>query len=178
MSIFSSSKKKKLKIRESLCHDVDIFIQVHYVRERSSERYKFNMLSLKDDPIRANCKEWYEKKGNPEKFSEIALLHLGEYKKDEKYLIEKYQLEKDFFSKLKNSPNYRPSKGEVVSLCIGFHLDIEFSRALLKSADYALTNSEKSDLIIRYFIENKVYSMGALNYVLTHFEQPVLKDLM
>ena len=40
--MFFSSKKKIKKRRDNLCKEADIFIQVHFVRERNSEKYKFN----------------------------------------------------------------------------------------------------------------------------------------
>ena len=45
-------------------------------------------------------------------------------------------------------------------------LNIEEARALLKSAGYALTNSKESDLVVRYFIENKLHHINDLKYVL------------
>lgn len=47
---FRSSKKKSQKKLDELCTQADIFIQVHFVRERNGERYKFKTLSLKDNP--------------------------------------------------------------------------------------------------------------------------------
>lgn len=177
MSLFSSSKKKKLRYRDSLCQDIDIFIQVHYVRERNSEKYKYNTLSLKDDPDRTACAEWYVSHGNPESFSEVALLYLEEKKRDEKTVCEKYSLPSNFFSTLKSNKTYHPSKGEAVCTCLGFHLNYETARALLKTAGYAFSNSVKSDLIIRYFLEKRIFNVSDLNYVLQHFEQPKISEL-
>ena len=177
MSLFSSPKKKKLKLRDNLCHDIDIFIQVHYVRERNAERYKFYSLTLKDDPDWTACKEWYENHGNPESFSEVALIYLEEKKRDEKTVSEKYQLGNNFFSNLRNNKTYHPSKGEAVCTCMAFHLNYESARALLKTAGYAFSNSVKSDLIIRYFLENHIFNISDLNYVLEHFEQPKVQEL-
>ena len=177
MSLFNSSKKKKQKKREDLCADADIFIQIHYVRERDSDRYKYNTLPLKSDPDREACIAWYEEHGNPENFSEIATYLLNDSKFEENTLCEKYLLDKGFFTNLLSNPKYHPSKGEAIILCFAFHLYYEASRALLKSANYALTNSQKTDLVIRFFLENKEYSVNDLNFVLNHFELPKIKDL-
>lgn len=177
MSLFNSLKKKKQKKRESLCYDADIFIQIHYVRERACEKYKYNTLVLKSDPDRDACTLWYEEHGNPETFAQIATCLLNDSNFDEKQLCNKYLLNDGFFSNLEANPKYHPSKGEAVIICFAFHLTFEASRVLLKSAGYALANSEKTDLVIRFFLENKEYSVNDLNYVLEHFSLPRIKYL-
>jgi hypothetical protein len=164
--MFFNNKKKSQKQLDELCSKAEIFVQVHYVRERSSDRYKFNILTLKDDPERQKVAEWLEEHGNPTEFSAICLLFLNQSGKEESVICDRAGLEKGYFGKLRNSTTFHPSKPEAVSLCLAMKLNIEESRLLLKSAGYALTNSEKPDLIIRYFIENNLYHIDDLNYVL------------
>lgn len=178
MSIFCSTKKKMQKKRQTLCKEAEIFTQVHFVRERNSGRYKFNMLTLKNDPERDECIEWYNNHNNPETYNEIVSCYLKDSSKDESYICDKYHFEKNYFSNLRSNPKYTPSKGEAIIVCFAFHLSYEHTRALLKSAGYALTNSEKSDLIIRFFLENKEYNINDLDYVLNHFELPTIKDII
>ena len=79
--MFSYFKNKKNNRRRSeYVNDVKIFIQVHFVRERSSERYKYNTLSLKTDPERDACREWYEEHNNPTSFADIVQIYLDEKK--------------------------------------------------------------------------------------------------
>ena len=61
---------------------------------------------------------------------------------------------------------------------MAFKLNFEETKALLMSAEHALTNSSKEDLIIRYFIENKEYSMSNLNYVLEKICEKKIKDII
>ena len=176
--MFFSSKKKNKKRRENLCKEADIFIQVHFVRERNSERYKFNTLTLKSDSERDKVTEWYDSHDNPSSYSEIVCAYLKDSGKEEASLCEKLLLEKGYFSKLEKTLSYVPSKGEAITVCFAFHLTYEASRALLKSAGYALTNSEKSDLIVRYFLENRNYNINDLNYVLGKLCDIKLKDIL
>lgn len=162
---FNKSRKKTGKQLAQLCRQADTFIQVHYVRERNDERHKYNFLSLKDDPDRAALIEWLEAHGNPETFNEVCQLFLSRASAEEDTICERAHLERGYFSKLKN-PTFRPTKCEAVSICFAMKLNLEETRALLKSADYALSNSAKSDLVIRYFIENENYHIDDLNYVL------------
>lgn len=176
--MFFSNKKKKKKRRENLCREAEIFIQVHYVRERNNERYKYNTLSLKSDPDRDKVIEWYTSHDNPDSFSEVICTLLDESSKDAKAICDKMVLDKDYFEKLRQNKEYIPSKGEAVILCFAFHLTYEAARALLKTAEYSLTNSSRQDLIIRYFLENRNYSLTDLNFVLSNLCEIKIKDIV
>ena len=52
MSIFNFKTKTINKRYEEHCEEARSFIQVHYVRERGSDRYAFNTLTIKSDPER------------------------------------------------------------------------------------------------------------------------------
>ena len=178
MSLFSGIKKKQTKKRrDAQCKDIQSFIQVHFVRERDSARYAFNTLTLKSDPDRDACVEWYEKHGNPTSFAKIVECYVTDKALDTALICSKAGLEPQYFDKLFVSEYYRPGKGETLALCIGLKLNLEETRALLKVSDYSLTNSIETDLIARYFIENKIYSLGDLNYALQTLGGIKLKDL-
>lgn len=164
--MFGKTKKKSQKQLDELCYEVDIFIQVHFVREHNNDRYKFNTLILKDDPKRQKLQEFLAENNNPESFSELCMLFLKKSGKDETYISDKAYLEKGYFTNIRNSDSFLPTKSEAVALCLAMKLNIEEARILLRSAGHALKNSEKSDLTIRYFIENDLYNIDELNYVL------------
>ncbi len=68
-----------------------------------------------------------------------------------------------------NQADYRPSKETVISFAISLKLNLEETNKLLKTAGYALSNCKVYDVIIKYFITNKIYDLFALNEVLSHF---------
>ncbi len=175
--MFFNNKKKIRKRREMLCNEAEIFIQVHFVRERGGDRCKFNTLPLKSDPEIDKVEKWYDKHDNPSKYSEIAFAYFKDTGKDEDSICSKILLEKNYFTKLKNSLNYIPSKGEAITVCFAFKLSFEAAKVLLKSADYAITNSDKTDLIIRYFLEIKNHSINDLNHVLNKICGIKLRDV-
>jgi hypothetical protein len=53
-------------------------------------------------------------------------------------------------------------------------LDLPTPKDLIGRAGYALTNSSKFDLIIRYFIENRQYNVAEINCVLFEHAQSLL----
>ncbi len=161
LSIFSP--KTYSRRCEAYCEEARSFIQVHYVRERGSDRYAFNSLKIKSDPQRESCKKWYEEHGNPDNFGEIATLYLTQKKKKMTNICKSYKLETRVFS---SEYKRNVKKWEALAVCLGLNLNIAESRALLKTEDYALTNSSDTDLAIRYCIEHKIFSLNDVNYVL------------
>lgn len=165
LSIFSAFNSKSLtKKRKTYCDDAEIFVQVHFVRERDSERYAFNTLTLKSDPEREACSLWYKEHGNPDNFLDIVEIYLEENKLKAATLCNEYKLESRVFTN--NSGNCSVEKWEAIAICFGLDLNLSEARALLKTAGYALTNSSKTDLIIRYCFENDVYRLEDINYIL------------
>ncbi len=107
-------------------------------------------------------------------FSE-ALLKLidGTGKKDSE-IYKKANISKQHFSKIRNNPNYKPTKPTAIALALALELSLEDTKDLIGRAGYALTNSSKFDLIIRYFIEQGNYNVVEINIALYEFDQPLL----
>jgi len=176
MSIFSGKKQIKKK-RALLTKEAETFIQVHYVRDRQSQNYLYNALKLKDDPDRDACNEWYIINGNPETYPAIILRYLDDKRTSIETLTSKTGMDSNYIDNLKNDTNYVPAKGEAVAACLACKLNFEEARVLLEKSGYQLTNSSKEDLIVRYFLLNKLYSTSDLNYVLEAICNVKLKDL-
>lgn len=64
----------------------------------------------------------------------------------------------------------------MLALVFALKLDIKAARDLLARAEYALSPSNKGDLIIKYFIEHQVYDLMALNFTLEEYGQPILGE--
>lgn len=178
MSFFGGLNKRRLtKRRDELSEEARTFIQVHFVRERGSERYAFNTLTLKDDPDRIQCEEWYNEHGNPVDFSDALACHLKDKNIDISKISGAYHLDSKLISRLVSEHDFVVSKGDAIAICLGLKLNLAHTRYLLKLAGYALTNSSDKDLAIRYCIENGYISYGDVNYILNDICQTRLKDI-
>lgn len=85
-------------------------------------------------------------------------------------------IDRRLFSKIRSNPAYHPGKSTVLALVFALKLDIKTTRDLLARAEYALSPSNKGDLIIKYFIEHQVYDLMALNFTLEEYGQPILGE--
>ena len=83
-------------------------------------------------------------------------------------------LDRKLFSKIRTNPAYHPRKGTVLALAVALHFDIKDTEDLLSRAGYALSPGSKADLIVKFFIEHKVYDIDAINYTLDEYELPLL----
>ena len=107
-------------------------------------------------------------------FTETLLRLIDKTGKKDSEIYKKANLSKQHFSKIRNNPHYKPTKPTAIALALALELDLEETKDLIGRAGYALTNSSKFDLIIRYFIENRNYNVLEINMALYEFDQPLL----
>lgn len=107
-------------------------------------------------------------------FTETLLKLIDKTGKKDAEIYKKANLSKQHFSKIRNNPNYKPTKATAIALALALELDLEETKDLIGRAGFALTNSSKFDLIIRYFIENRNYNVVEINCVLFEHDQSLL----
>ena len=107
-------------------------------------------------------------------FSEALLQLIDQSGKKDSEIYKKANLSKQHFSKIRNNPNYKPTKPTALALAVALELNLEQTKELIGRAGFALTNSSKQDLIVRYFIENGNYNIIDINIALYEFDQGLL----
>ena len=107
-------------------------------------------------------------------FTETLLKLIDKTGKKDSEIYKKANLSKQHFSKIRNNPRYKPTKQTAIALALALELDLRQTRDLIGRAGYALTNSSKFDLIIRYFIEQGNYNVVEINLALYEFDQSLL----
>ena len=107
-------------------------------------------------------------------FTETLLKLIDQTGKKDSEIYKKANISKQHFSKIRNNPGYKPTKPTAIALALALELDLETTKDLISRAGYALTNSSKFDLIIRYFIEQRNFNIVEINIALYEFDQPLL----
>ena len=107
-------------------------------------------------------------------FSETLLRLIDKTGKKDSEIYKKANVSKQHFSKIRNNPDYKPTKPTAVAFAIALELDLEQTKDLIGRAGYALTNSSKFDVIIMYFISQGNYDIFDINMTLFEFDQMTL----
>ena len=168
--------------REALLQQVGTYIKNHYVEalteccDASVPRHRpvCKAMAMPQSVLAETLSLKEMLKQEDAGFTETLLHLIDETGKKDSEIYKKANISKQHFSKIRKNPNYRPTKPTAIAFAIALELDLEQTRDLIGRAGYALTNSSKFDLIIRYFIENKNYDLMEINIALYEFDQALL----
>lgn len=108
-----------------------------------------------------------------ETFSQRLLRMIDERGLSDSEVYTKAYVDRRHFSKIRKDVNYTPNKKTVLAFAIALELSVDETKDLLGCAGFALSRSSKMDIIVAYFLQNRIYDMFEINDVLDAYEQPI-----
>ncbi len=107
-------------------------------------------------------------------FSELLFYYIDLKGISDVQCYKKANVDKKTFSKIKCKKDYKPSKQTALSFAIALELNLEETERLLQTVGMSLSNSNKFDVIVKYFIINGRYNIFEINETLFEFDQMLL----
>lgn len=191
--------KKSFQLSDSLFEDVKSYLDEHYVEERLEREYRGDdrgrrlrklmpsVQSCDERLMEAPCvlpskipmaeqerslDDWLEMMDDT--FSESLLRLIDRKGKKDPEVYKKANVDRKLFSKIRNNPDYQPSKRTALAFAVALELNLDETRDFIGRAGYALSHSSKLDLIVEYFIVHQEYDIFTINETLFAFGQPLL----
>lgn len=181
--------KKSYQLSEQLALDITAYIDDNYVEEheflrlsagkkrlnrRGSAAEDFCCSAVPVPMVNSACTLEEAVLQIDESFSEMLLRKIDESGMKDSECYKKANIDRKLFSKIRSDKHYKPSKPTVLAFAVALELPLDETREMLMKAGFALSKSNKFDIIIEFFIERGNYNVFEINEALFTFDQPLL----
>lgn len=107
-------------------------------------------------------------------FNAALMKLIDERGKTDAQVYKRANIDRKLFSKIRTGKGYTPGKRTILALAVALELSLSETQDLLRRAGYALSHSQKFDVIVEFFILSGRYDIFEINQVLFQYDQPLL----
>lgn len=109
-----------------------------------------------------------------ESFSRTVMRLIDERGMRDADVYKRANMSRQLFAKIRKDKGYRPTKKTACALAFALELSHDDALALLGRAGFTLSHSSKFDVIVEYFLVNRIHDIHQINMALYAFDQQVL----
>ncbi|AIO19578.1 O-acetyl-ADP-ribose deacetylase [Candidatus Izimaplasma bacterium HR1] len=159
-------KPYRSRTSKMISHDIRMYLREQHANNRNNifeaemqKQSMFNMNMEIDEFPKVDTLTFQQKL--------FKLIDEKDYKEVEVY--KQANMSRKLFSKIRSDKCYQPKKTTAIALCLALGLDLDETEDLLDRAGYSLTESIEFDLMIKFFIEKRIYNIIEINLVLHEY---------
>lgn len=149
------------------------YVDKHFISRQAAPREDYCEMPKQSFMLnKPSLEDFIEKLDEP--FNTTLLKLIDAKGKTDTEVYKRANIDRKLFSKIRTGKGYMPSKRTILALAVALELTLNETDDLLERAGYALSHSQKFDVIVEFFIVNGKYDIFEINEVLFKYDQPLL----